>query len=174
MKLILILIQPIILPALNSQKILTVHNKFLSDDTSTLFTDKDIIVLSETHFGVRSKSPENYTLIGRSQPRLGKKYHGGVAVYKHNTCLVSFNTLSDSFTDMVVLEIQDSDILLIALYIPPYNSTYYTDLFFDNLKMMINNFISIKSIVVFGDMNARIRNDFTHKGTDYIANPDML
>ena len=60
-----------------------------------LFDDIEIIVLIETHFGVRSKCPPNYVLIARSKPRESKIPRGGTALFKRKDSTLEFNILSD-------------------------------------------------------------------------------
>ena len=43
--------------------------------------DADIIVLTETHFKIRHKTPQKYFLVAKSKTEYKNKARGGVAVY---------------------------------------------------------------------------------------------
>jgi len=43
-----------------------VKNKFMLNDVKNLFARRDIVVITETHFNIRSKCPENFLLVVRS------------------------------------------------------------------------------------------------------------
>ena len=45
-----------------------VHNKFKTPDVKKNFQSYDIIIISETHFGVRLRCPEDFICIDRSEP----------------------------------------------------------------------------------------------------------
>ena len=53
-----------------------IQNKFLSNDVYKLLDEKEVIIIIETHFGIRSKCPQNFSLVARSQPRESKKITG--------------------------------------------------------------------------------------------------
>ena len=57
------------------------------------------------------------------------------------------------------LTFSDHDTYLCALYIPPYESPYYSESTFENLKSEIIAFQSIGKILLMGDLNARTGND---------------
>ena len=48
------------------------------------FNNRELLIICETHFGIRHKCPENFVLIGKSKPHYVKKLRGGVAIYKKN------------------------------------------------------------------------------------------
>ena len=50
-----------------------VKNKFLATELKSLFENKDILIVSETHFNVRTKCPDNFILIARSRAVESKK-----------------------------------------------------------------------------------------------------
>ena len=58
-----------------------VHNKFKTPDVKKIFQSYDIIIISETHFGVRLRCPEDFICIDRSEPIASKQPRGGVAVH---------------------------------------------------------------------------------------------
>ena len=55
-----------------------VKEKFKSIDVTNLFKNEDIVIICETHFGIRTKCPEGFILIGRSNVIKSKKKHGVV------------------------------------------------------------------------------------------------
>lgn len=114
-----------------------VKNKFMSEITNETIQPYDIIVLTETHFNIRSKCPENFVIVATSPPTESKRPRGGVAIYKKIHCPLQFTTLLN-IPDCTVCEIQNTNIVLIACYIPPNNSQYYSDELFDQLKGMID------------------------------------
>ena len=116
-----------------------VRNKFMTNKIKDLLGDKDMLVILETHFNIRSKCPDGFTLIARSMTIDSKKDRGGVAIYKKNACNIDFVVLHKNFPDCVVCEIKYTGIVIIALYIPPSNSTYYKDNYFDTLNILIGN-----------------------------------
>ena len=148
-----------------------VKNKFMSEITNETIQPYDIIVLTETHFNIRSKCPENFVIVATSPPTESKRPRGGVAIYKKIHCPLQFTTLLN-IPDCTVCEIQNTNIILIACYIPPNNSQYYSDELFDQLKGMIDYFISEKTIYVIGDLNSRFGdlNDISQH--QYQPNPD--
>ena len=46
-----------------------IHIKFLSNDVCKFIDENEVLIITETHFGVRSKCPQNFLLIARSLPR---------------------------------------------------------------------------------------------------------
>ena len=78
----------------------------------------------------------------------------------------------DSLPDCVVFELRNSTALFIACYIPPKNSAYYSDAYFDNLLMACESFVPRRDVFILGDLNSRVGNAFPKKGFSYIPNPD--
>ena len=149
-----------------------IKNKFESEDVQRLIADKEILIIIESHFGVRHKTPKNFTFVGRSKHIPTKKLRGGVIVYKNINSEVNLKVLCDTLPDMVVMEITDTSHIIIATYIPPSNSPYYTDSSFYNLELIISTFSKYRSILITGDLNTRIANRFPTHGYRYISNPD--
>ena len=149
-----------------------VQNKFLANDVVTLFSGKDLIIISETHFGIRVKCPEGYILIGRSIPRESKKLRGGVAVYQKFDSTMTLNIICDTLYDMIAVEIENTSTVLVAAYIPPDNSIYYTDIYFENLRLLIHTYVDNKDLYILGDLNSRVGNVFPSQGFAYRINPD--
>ena len=96
----------------------------------------EILVISETHFNVRHKCPEGFSLIERSKVIESKSPRGGVAVYKNVKSELEFTATNDFLTDGVIVDINNSPITLIAYYIPPHNSAYFKNDSFDKLSML--------------------------------------
>ena len=160
--------------AICSWNINGIKEKFLSNDVKNLFINLDILVISETHFGVRHKTPENFKFVTRSKPLNIKNLRGGVIVYKKTDSTLKLNVLCDSLNDLLIVEVEGSSLVIIAIYIPPGNSIYYSDTYFDNLNLIISSFIKYRTVLVIGDINARIANRFPTKGIKYKMNPDTI
>lgn len=149
-----------------------VRNKFLSDDTVNLFEQCEILIIVESHFNVRSKCPDNFSLIGRSKATASKSPRGGVALYKSNSSKLIIDIVCDSLPDTLIFELRNSSIVFIACYIPPSNSPYYNESYYNNLFMACDSFLLKKDIFILGDLNSRIGNAFSPKGHSYTLNPD--
>ena len=59
-----------------------IKNKFSSESVLKIFEKFTLLIINETHFGVRSKCPAGLLLIGRSRKIQSKSPRGGVAIYK--------------------------------------------------------------------------------------------
>ena len=151
-----------------------VHNKFLNDDVTDLIHGNDIIIIVESHFGVRTKCPENHILIARSTPRVSKKAHAGVALFKRIDSKISFNVVSNNLYDMLAVEIRNTSAMIIATYIPPNNTKYYDDIYFDNLRLVVDNFRLSKTLLIVGDLNSRIKNNFPYNNFQYYDIPNQI
>ena len=95
-----------------------VKNKFMTDSVSSFLNSFDIVCICETHFGVRSKALVNFTLISRSKKIESKSPRGGVALYKNNSCSIDVEIIYYGFRDCVVCRIKNTDVILVAMYIP--------------------------------------------------------
>ena len=96
---------------------------------------------------------------------------GGVAVFKNFQSNLKLNVIADNFIDCVALEICNTQIIIVAPYIVPNNSSYFTDDYFSNLELILDHFKN-RRIIVIGDMNSRIgtpTTPFTYK-----VNPDNI
>ena len=133
-----------------------VRNKFSSETVISFIGDFEILVVIESHFNVRSKCPDNFTLVGRSKPTAAKSPRGGVAVYKSNTSNLIIDVVSDSLPDCVVFELRNSTALFIACYIPPRNSAYYSDAYFNHLIMACESFLPRRD--VYGGRDGSLEN----------------
>ena len=143
----------------------------MSNEVKELFSDKDILVIGETHFNIRCKCPEKFELIARSKAVESKRDRGGVAIYKRLDSNLDITILHD-FPDCLVCEVKFTDIVIIAMYIPPSNSTYFNDDCFENMKMLLDYYITFKTVYLLGDLNTRF-GDLNINGNNYIDNPDM-
>ena len=110
-------------------------------------------------------------MVGRSQPRESKKLRGGVAIYKKSDSTLNLKVICDSLYDMVIVEIEDTSSVIAAVYIPPNNTVYYADIYFENLRLIIDTFIEAKDLYIFGDLNSRLGNAFPNQGFTYRINP---
>ena len=50
-----------------------IHKNFLSNDACKLLDENEVLIITETHLGVKSKGPQHFLLVARSQPRESKK-----------------------------------------------------------------------------------------------------
>ena len=133
-----------------------VKNKFTCNEVSNLLSDIDILILSETHFGIRSKSPKGFYLVDRSDPIHSSKPRGGVAIYKRCTAEIEPRTLKMNLPDCCIISIVNTKTVIVALYIPPHGSKYYNDSYFENLSTIYESLSSTYDVVVVGNLNARI------------------
>ena len=151
-----------------------VKNKFLSNDVTNMIHGKGLICLAETHFNIRTKCPTGFYLVDRSEPIASKKPRGGVAIYVNMKTNIKLKPLKMNLKDCVIAEIVDSNIIIAVMYLPPTNSLYYSDEYFDSLSVIFDTFGKSRSIVLFGDFNARIANTFPKRKFHYKENPDKI
>ena len=143
----------------------------MSATSNNVIQDTDILIISETHFNIRTKCPDNFVLIEKSPPTDSKRPRGGVAIYKKIHCALKFTTLLN-IQDCTVCEIDDTNIIFIAIYIPPNNSHYFDEDIFEHLRSMLSYFVPHKFVYIIGDMNSRFGNMNTSSHSKYITNPD--
>ena len=74
-----------------------IKNKFANENILSILLKFDLVIINETHFGVRSKCPENFTLIGRSKKVISKLPRGGVAIYRSPSCPLDIELIYDGF-----------------------------------------------------------------------------
>ena len=144
----------------------------MNENVLMMLKDFDLLSVCETHLGIRSKCPDGFTLVGRSKEIKSKSPRGGVAVYRNNTCSINIELFYDGFKDCVICKIMNTDVLLISIYIPPSNSIYYDESYFENLDLIYNTFRS-HSIIILGDLNSRCGTPIQSKRT-YANNPDTV
>ena len=148
-----------------------VRNKFMSRIANEVIQNSDLFIITETHFNVRTKCPNNFVLLERSPTTESKRPRGGVAIYKKVHCSLQVATLLN-LPDCIVCEIKDTNIILIAIYIPPSNSPFFREDCYDNLKSIVQYF-SNKTVYILGDLNSRY-GDLNKCNLDpqYKTNPD--
>ena len=149
-----------------------VKNKFTCNEVLNLLSGIDILIISETHFGSRHKSPAGFYLVVRSDPIESSKPRGGVAIYQRVASEIKTRKIELNIPDCCVISIVNTKIVIIALYIPPQGSPFYNETYFDNLKTVYESLSRTYEIIIVGDLNARISNRFPHRGTSYQTNPD--
>ena len=149
------------------------RNKLERDQVVELFDniDADVIILTETHFKVRHKTPKKYFLVAKSKTEYKNKARGGVAIYVKERSVFNIDILSTDFYDLVVCNIRGSDVVIAAVYLPPAESNYYSSDYFDALDLMCHTF-SNRELYVLGDFNSRIGTP-TSPSLDYQPNPDI-
>ena len=91
-----------------------VKEKFKNDEVQSMFAAHEILVVMETHFNVRHKCPDCFSLVARSAKFGGITGRGGVAIYVRDKLSINFRIFEDVCPDAVVLEIIDTDIVVIA------------------------------------------------------------
>ncbi len=146
-----------------------IKQKFLNADILHFFGNKDIVIIGESHLGVRSKCPDGFVLACRSKVIKSKKPRGGVAVYRNKKKYLQIDVITDDFRDCVIFNIRHTELFIAAVYIPPSLSEYFDDISFSNLELILDYFKSSQLLIV-GDLNTRIGtlND------DYTPNPDQV
>ena len=87
-----------------------------SHDIYKLFDGKEIVIVVETHFGIRRKCPVNYILVARLKPRDSKKPCGGVASFKNTDSTLRLKIITNDLHDMLVLEVGDTAAVIVAVY----------------------------------------------------------
>ena len=132
-----------------------VKQKFSNSEVVDVFRDKDIVVITESHFNVRVKCPDGFIFCGRSKPIESKQARGGVAVYRNLHFQFNVDVITDIFRDAVVLRVRNTNLVIAAVYIPPYNSDYYDDISFRNCELIMEHFSSMNTLIV-GDLNSRV------------------
>ena len=151
-----------------------VKNKFTCVDVLTLLSTIDILIISETHFGIRSKSPEGFHLVVRSDPIDSVKPRGGVAIYRKNTAEIETRKFDLSLPDCCIISLANTKIAIMALYIPPQGSPFYDESYFENLKTVYESLSSTYEVIMVGDLNARIGDKFPRRNNIvYKSNPDQ-
>ena len=138
-----------------------VKNKFKADGVKNLIKDINILIIVETHFNIRQKCPENFYLVGRSKMIPSEKPRGGIALYKNFNCRLKLHVIEDNLPDCIIVEICESSIILVGLYIPPNNSAFFCDEYFHSLQATLENYCKYRDVVVIGDLNSRIGDSFS-------------
>jgi hypothetical protein len=145
----------------------------VNENILTILDEFDILCFTETHLGVRSKCPKDFNLVARSKAIESKSPRGGVAIYKKISSDVNLELLYDGLQDCVICRIMDTDILIVAFYIPPSNSKYFDELYFNNLDLIFSKFYS-HQLLILGDLNSRIGTPLYNHSLRYTVNPDGI
>ena len=112
--------------------------------------------------------------ICRSEKSDSKVPRGGVAIFKNISCNVNIEVLCDTLRDCAVFKVSNTDLIIAALYIPPQNSVYYNDMYFENLDLIYTKFKD-NNLLLVGDINARIGTPaFDNSSLNYSENPDIV
>ena len=152
-----------------------VTRKFCTKDVQETLAGNDIVIISETHFNIRTRCPDGFFMVARSKASGDKKPRGGVAIYVNTYTEMKIKVLSDEFQDMIAFEIENTDIVIIAAYIPPYKTLYYDDECFEQIKLLWDIYSTNRTLYLVGDLNARVGNmNNTTRNNSYAANPDPL
>ena len=147
-----------------------VKQKFNDEETKVLFSDHDLLIIMETFFLKRHKTPDGFLLVGKSDPLCDAR-RGGVAVYKRCSLDIDFQVYSDLCPDMVVFGAKSLNSVFIAPYVAPDNSKYKIKEIFDIIRDLIRYFRNRK-VFLIGDLNARcgdVQLDYS-----YAKNPDPI
>ena len=150
-----------------------VKEKFSNDAVISLFEDYDLVIVMETHFKKRHKCPENFKLVGKSKELFEKIGRGGVAVYAKVNLDLKFNIYEDVCPDALVMEIENTNITIVAPYIVPDNSKFKVKEIFSILDFIIKNFKE-RSLYIVGDLNARCGTPDNYHNYNYAVNPDKI
>ena len=132
----------------------------------------DILIIVETHFKVRTKTPQKYLFIEKSKTSYKKTARGGVAVYLSKQSPIKIDIISTDFNDLIVFNVRDSDTTVAAVYLPPINSDYFSKDTFDALDLICHTFSSKSKFYIIGDFNARIGTPASR--FEYLPNPDSV
>ena len=77
----------------------------------------------------------------------------------------------DGLQDCVICKIVNTDVIMVALYIPPSNSIYFSESYFTNLELIYNKFKSYQ-LFIMGDLNCRTSTPEYNSNLMYTDNPD--
>ena len=93
-------------------------------------------------------------------------------MYRNAKSSILIEILCTSLRDCVIFEIKHSNLVVVAQYIPPNNSIYYDDIYFDNLNLIHAKYSS-RDLIITGDMNTRIgESSCNNPAISYCKNPD--
>ena len=106
-------------------------------------------------------------MVGRSSVVESINPRGGVAVYKNKILEGEVDLIPADFRDCVLFKINNSDLVIDGMYIPPNNSLYYNEIYFKNLQLILDYFRE-KHLIIIGDLNSRIGNSDGKFGFKYI------
>ena len=119
-----------------------VKNKYLNEEVCNVFSKVDVIIIQETHFGVRVRCPKDFLFISRPQRVKLKVPRGGVAVYKNVHSDFKIDVICNDLRDCIIMKIRNTELIIAAPYITPHNSLYYDNIYFSNLELIFRKFQS--------------------------------
>ena len=85
--------------------------------------------------------------------------------------MVNVDVISTDFNDIVVFDIRGSDCTVAAIYLPPIESKFYSNDYFDTLDLICETFAHKKQFYLVGDFNSRIGTPMS-SSMQYQPNPD--
>ena len=93
-------------------------------------------------------------------------------MYRNKQCPLCIEVICNTLRDCIIIKIKNSEIVVVAQYIPPSNSEYYSDIYMENLKLVYEK-LSKKRLLLLGDLNARV-GDIVYKDQSikHNKNPD--
>ena len=134
----------------------------------------DVIIIQETHFGVRVRCPKDFLFISRSQRVKSKVPRGGVAVYKNVQSDFDIDVICNDLRDCIIMKIRNTKLIIAAPYITPHNPLYYDNIYISNLELIFRKFQSYH-LIVTGDMNARVGTpEYNNQFFTHAMNPDPV
>ena len=145
----------------------TYGNKLEDSDFLELVKGEDIIALTETHIGEEIFSIPGYVLKHQIRPksRKAKRHSGGIALaIKHglsNSVEIIKSKSDNILWGRIRCYDKGKDVLIGAVYISPFNSSYSKNILIDQFKtwdILVEELAIFKSkyrICLFGDFNAR-------------------
>ena len=98
-------------------------------------SNADILIITETHFKIRFKTPQKYFFVAKSNTEYKNKARGGVAIYQRLNCNLNLDVISNDFNDLIVFTIRNSDFIFAAVYLPPIDSSYFSKDYFQTLDL---------------------------------------
>ena len=93
-------------------------------------------------------------------------------MYRKSSCSIDLEVIYDGLLDCVICRIKNTDVILVALYIPPSNSIYFDEKYFSNLELVYSMFDSYQ-LLILGDFNCRIGTPHNNIHVNYTPNPDL-
>ena len=151
-----------------------IKTKFSSPYVQELFKEYDIVVINETHLNILDKCPKIFIFVSRSKPIKSKYPRGGVAIFRNMNSDIDTECITTDFRDCVIFKVMALNVTCIVPYIPPSNSKYTSPIYMDSLKLFLDTFKNVPTII-FGDLNSRYGQPpvFSDK-INYQINPDTI
>ena len=150
-------------------------NKFKDNSFKNKLLQQDIFCLQETHCDLEnclelSDFPRPVHLI-RPKERSSRKRYGGLSIYIHNTIRPGVKFLEHATNDFIWIILDKSffgfeeNLYICFVYDPPENSSYYKKLNYDIFEIIENDIVKysqLGKIMIAGDLNVRIGQDFDY------------